>query len=166
MSFSSQGVAETKTQGLACSPRLSAALPRMPAFLPRLHAPPARPKKSSAPTGHIPRATSLGGLGHVHPAEQHTLRGSGAVACRPHAWPTCRQRSPWATLAPKLLWRPNNRLCHSQAPLRHTGLPRGCASPQQDGDSENTGRGFLEGSSCLSQPLPGHINGIQASFFS
>lgn len=85
LSFSSPGVAETKTQGLACSPFLSAALPRMPAFLPRLHAPPARAKKSSAPTGHIPRATSLLGLGHVNPAEQHTLRVSGACGLQtPH----------------------------------------------------------------------------------
>lgn len=34
LNFSSQGVAEAKTQGLACLPCLSAALPRNPVFLP------------------------------------------------------------------------------------------------------------------------------------
>lgn len=34
LDLSSQGVAEAKTQGLACSPRLSAAWPRNPVFLP------------------------------------------------------------------------------------------------------------------------------------
>lgn len=43
LDLSSQGVAEAKTQGLACSPRLSAAWPRNPVFLP----PAARPTSQS-----------------------------------------------------------------------------------------------------------------------
>lgn len=52
----------------------------------RLHALPARAKKSLAPTGHIPQATSLVGLSSTCSIQMET------EVCRPHTRQTCRQQ--------------------------------------------------------------------------
>lgn len=109
---------EAKTQGLPAHPASQKSCPKT-----QFSSPGGRAKKSSALTGQSPQATSLMGLSHVGPTE-HVLLPSGACGLEtPHpenlqmaegSWPLGRP----LTLASKLLWRSNDRLCY---PGTHSG---------------------------------------------